>query len=783
MVDKIEISNVSGFRGVASETTLLALIDAVKSQGGPNVSQTQKRIQDNYNKSILESTGSLSSFKDAVVATGKVIKEFSKEVVYGGDRLSDFANSIFGSTSVLTKFINYIDSTIDIFRNLASVGASFNNSIFDIIVSSGEAAMTLDSFVNMVRQNSQTLSSFGGTVTQGAQTFARLSREFRLGIGSRFLEMGLTIDSVNEGLLSYIQLETMRGRRNLLRDANLQQSASNYVLQLEKLTKITGQQRDALMDTQAALQTDARVRNAINKAQIEGGDIAAENARAIFTLTKTTLPSFHEALVDLSDGVAQSPLAQVLESQISGISAFMNTAARGSITQEQFIRTLQERFGPQLISFANNLDGATLDALRSAGGYYSALADAADNVYEFSNIMNYNAEEAAREANRRNAITSTLGKFEQGIIALRKFIFDRFINSAFAKRLGEFGQNLIDQFSENGTLSNAANTFNNFFDRVFGQGGYAIRIFDTIVNWINSPSFTNALDTVTTLIENMISALDRFITDSLNPNIGFWRALRNRFNGILSYLFGTTTSVEEGGRPETSQSPIGDFFTSLYENITDLFARILQWAGFPESINEEDTIYNRFMRWFGFENDGEPSTPLLERLANSLNGFLETLFRGSAFMSLFSRISESIELGILRALSHLTFANQGFLTDEGLARITELEGRSVPQLNEGTNGFQDFGPKGRLAMLHNSEAVVPRNSPAGEILDKFFNSQNKSVNYSSRTNDQSDIKSSINQLNNTMEKVIVLLNEGNVIQSKTMKNTRMLSGDLFRGGI
>jgi hypothetical protein len=1000
VADNVNIENVGGLRGVASEATLLNLVDAFRRMNPndpANANSAAKKAQDLYTRSIKDSTASQKDYTSALDGATSKLKDFSEELLIGGDRLSDFANSMFGSTSVLTRFVGYVDGVIDNFRTLSSVGATFGNSMFEMISVSADAAMTLDGFVALVRQNSDALARFGGNVSSGARFIAEFSRDIRLGIGRDFFSMGLTIEDINEGLVGFLDLETMRGRRNLRNDANLQASAANYISQLDLLTRLTGRQRSALMETQQALQTDAKIRNNINRVAARLGDEAANELRNIYTFQRETLPGFHDALMDLSDGVAQSDIGRALESAAPGITRFSMAVANGEISQEEYVRRMQSEFGPRLQQFAGTLDGATLDIYRSRGGFFGALAQIADGSYEFANLMNINVEEAEQEQRRRNRITNTLGQFEQGIIALRKFLFDKFINSAFAVKLGEFGTTLIRLFDENSPdgLGAAGRLFNNFFDTLFGTEGYLTRALDWLANFIEDGRLGTALESMATAVGAVTAWFAQFI-ENIGTQ-GFFEAIAIEFRRFMDFMFGERGPGEAG--EEGTGPRAGGFAAGILQSLTDAFNEVFnsddpnnpfnriwsffetnfntwteslfaegtepglltriwnfivtkfnewtdslfanipstplgdpaadvemddaagtpqpgllarlwawveenwnlfvdnlftqdgaltrmwswveekweefvgnlftqdgalttlwtwveeKWEEFVDNIFSNDTtsLWNRFttaLNTYIFGNEETGDLPLWQRFSNAvglppqlpneslfdyfrrivfgenpdnegtiidtivdmLDQALGRIFAGASFQLMLTDIMGQAELMISRVLNNvigmrgnfderieqlerqredIAAARQIMANEEGIYTAQDIEqaretlrALGIPGFANGTNGFRNFGSQGSLAVLHNTEAVVPRNSPAGEMLDAFYRAQeNRTVSTATNapTFNQSDLGNKLDQLNSTMQQVVLLLNDSVGVQRRTMRNIHGMGTDLLRG--
>jgi hypothetical protein len=102
----------------------------------------------------------------------------------------------------------------------------------------------------------------------------------------------------------------------------------------------------------------------------------------------------------------------------------------------------------------------------------------------------------------------------------------------------------------------------------------------------------------------------------------------------------------------------------------------------------------------------------------------------------------------------------------------------------GTSGFEDFGRES-AAKLHGVEAVVPRNTQAGDFLSKYFTDDWRAKAQPAQpvatNNNQEAVTKQLSQLNNTMALVLSELKINNDLNKKTISSVKGLSGDLYRG--
>ena len=461
--DEVIISNV-GKDGVASEVTLQRLVSAFEkaksldTKGKKNLEALAKAAKDSTGKfktfsdeiektttimedvgKVLKKTFTIENFGKALGAAAGVTTNFVKELATGGDELGDFAQHIpiiGGSLGMLTGFLQ---DSLDTFRSLSDVGAGFGNDLLELRKVAASAGLPLDMFGSLVLQNADNMRLLGNTTSQGATVFAKLAKDMRSGdIGRRLLNMGFTTEELTEGLGNYIDLQARLGRAGQMSNAQLVQGSQTYLTELDRLARVTGQSRKALQEEISAMAAKSNLQALADAIGGTGG----ENFLAGMAAARKMLPGFGDALEDLADGVAQTPLAKKLASLSPAVADAAAAFGRGEITQNEFFDSLKNVGGPTLLEVVDGFDATTRSLLLQQEGFSELLG----SVHEMRKFvdMEFDPAEAAKEQAKRNRINDGLSTFQDSLMKVRQEFVDLFVESGMAAKLSE----LLVTFSE-----------------------------------------------------------------------------------------------------------------------------------------------------------------------------------------------------------------------------------------------------------------------------------------------------------------------------------------------
>lgn len=447
---KIDIPGIGEVvaQNAASEQTLRDILKALggsgRGAGGPGggsagagigsgVNLKTKKAQeglDEVGESAYSASGALSRIASASMGlvsgafntllstvTGVVggIANLGAEALQGSVRISDYARHIPVVGQIATAF----DRQLDTFRELSSAGAAFGNDMFDLSVVAGRSAIPIQDFTELVGSNSEALRRFGGTVSGGITTFGRLAKEMRQGsVGQQLMGMGLTTKELNENLINYNEMMLYMGKKEQMTDQQLIAGAQRYSFELDRIAKITGRNRKEIEDEMNARKDNVFLQAALANMTVE----QAERFNSSMRLLPPGMEGFEDALVDMADGKAFTPLAR----NLSVMSETFRLKAKDIKDMEphevvQFYQDVEK----DLREVMGNYKGDQEQFLRSLADTNPELFAVFENMGKLKGITLASGEAALAEQGARDKFTTRMAIQEEGLASvLGKFKAD-----------------------------------------------------------------------------------------------------------------------------------------------------------------------------------------------------------------------------------------------------------------------------------------------------------------------------------------------------------------------
>lgn len=450
MAEEVDIGNVGGANGVASEVTLVRLTAAMESMakaqgGGMDPKKAQAILKENY-KVIQESTyqqkeknkeekknqEESGKFRKALNGATKTLLAFGGAVtgqllgsvgnltkaLYGSnDSLESFAKTVPFVGGILGSFASILDDNLAAFRSLSESGATFGVGLNGLRLAAANASMPLDMFADVINSNADRMRLFGGTTATAGIAFGNMSRDFRKGPGKELMNLGYTVSDINELMLDYTEYQDRQYGVDRRNNKISQQEMAAYGEELMMLSAVTGKQRKAIQAELTAKMEDARNAQAISKMT----DDQKKNFRAAMTVSSSLGPEMAEAVTDMVDGIPKP--GSVSEGLMAMSETFRNDAANLKNmdvgAQLQFFENVKK----EVEARAGGMSEAAFQQLVGGSTSFGAALRASTELATFSAK---DMEKAIEEAEKRIALEKqkdeALKGFQQDIIDLRSTI-------------------------------------------------------------------------------------------------------------------------------------------------------------------------------------------------------------------------------------------------------------------------------------------------------------------------------------------------------------------------
>jgi phage-related protein len=667
----------------ATETTLLALIEAVNRLGGKkdsnnsgsNAADDIEELADaaesaesevkNLGKSAKQASRSMSSMLgNAVSNVSHALAGLGEEFLIGGNRLSDFTSHITGLAAEIPLigpilggaaqvFVSVIDNQIDVFRNLSNAGVEFGSSLFDTKLAATKSGLSLDTFTNVISQNAESLALLGGSASAGARTFRDVSGIIQRDFGPQFAALGMTMDQTAQATADYLELQTRLGRSQRMSTDNLAAGAQTYILELDKLAKITGKQRDQIAKEMQQQALDKRI-----KAMFAGMDQAQRDALTGMLVTlENASPEIAEATREMmaTGGVPVSDFGKSMQRLNPRLGEMAAGLMNGTVSQEQYLAEVRKT--------AAQMDQMS-EAERRQIGILEATGNSALSAnLAFIGLSNVGADlEGVMEAQTRQMQEGSTGllAFENRLTQARNTIFGALIESGVFQTLENAFNSLVGWMTDadggvavfTDIIGRASLVFSKLVEDIqtVGLGPAFKNLWEETLKPTMMSAFTKLKEIIAPIMKDALTSVGGMLVDAISnffkknwdtiligalagiglllaaPIVGIFGAIVAGITAIIGWEYLKSNFTEIGTSITGFFTGIGDWFSDAIDSTT---------AWFSEIWNNVTGFFTGIGDWF--MNTWNSTTAWFSEAWNNITGFVTSI--GDWFMNTWNSVT------------------------------------------------------------------------------------------------------------------------------------------------
>lgn len=308
-----------------------------------------------FTRSLYQGEQGMKGMNGVMDGLGGAADEFGTALLTLGGPFGIAAGILLKLVSAATKAAKVVgehaDKQFETYQKLARIGATAADGMrgtTDVAYKLGYNISNLDQFVSLIEKNSQSLALFGGTAAQGRDALAQLGESLKDQRQS-FLNLGIGLDNMNEGLAGFVNLQVQTGQKNSTDIQDMANAARDYVYEQDILTRLTGQTREATESARKKALEEERFLAVVRKADREKAG-SGQKLRALNDMVEASFaPEIAKGVRDLMTGVVNSDESRkVLLSGNTELVSLLAQFKDGNISQVDLV----DRMDENLRSFA-----------------------------------------------------------------------------------------------------------------------------------------------------------------------------------------------------------------------------------------------------------------------------------------------------------------------------------------------------------------------------------------------------------------------------------------------
>ena len=508
MVDEVNILNVGGKDGVASEVTLKNLQSAVENLAGKKgldpkeankgltdlkkgLGQSNKQIKeefeargentdalDDHTDALGKAGRGLMNFGGAIIGSGVAsVKGMSDALISGSNNLSDFSEHIPIVGGALSMLTGVMDNSVNTFQSMSKSGAAFDYDLGQMRSTAAQAGLSLEQFSGMISENSEKFAAFGGTVTQGARRTSQLV----VSLGEQreqLMAMGLTFEDISEQMQFYQYVNRAGSRADTRTRAEQAEAAASLTKNFLTLSKITGKdiesQQQALAQEQQTFAFQAQ-KSKMDKDNAAAVDQGMSQVMAMFGESSGAMDYFKAQILGMPPMTeAGRAFAASMPDAARQITDLANSATQSGMTAQKLNENMGERMARMLQSaVASGEDFETALKAQAAGmeglpaGFAENFNEMAMQSGKYMKDGEFLFEKAARDFQKaadaaipEDGELEGMAAFREGLRLTRSSLTDNLLNplmTTLAPSVESFGD-MLQEVVESKGFKNFMNT-------------------------------------------------------------------------------------------------------------------------------------------------------------------------------------------------------------------------------------------------------------------------------------------------------------------------------------
>jgi len=472
-------------QNAASEATLEKLLETMKRLEAANKRTQQKDNQPSNKKDTKDAAASKkvqrdseSALRSAVNGLSAAAGDLSKRLLKTGSTLSDFTSPItelagkipvIGSTmqTVADLFFAAVDSQVNNYRSLSNSGVVFGQSLFDAQRAATRTYLTLDEFTGVITRNTAGLALFGGTASTGSKKLTDVLETLKDDFGTEFTKLGLQAAEQAEYTAEYLGLQAQLGRTQGRTTRDLAAGANSYIMELDKLAKVTGKTREEASKALYEQSLDKRMTLLYSGME----DSQAKAIQGMLAMVDNASPEMGSAIKDMiaTGGVPLTDFGRDMLLQFPDLGPMAAKLKRGEITAEEFSKKLASSG-----QGVDNMSRAQKDqiSLMQAMGHYFGISTL--EMRKLANMSTSLTKAEKEQLLQQASANAGLLSLSTKLTELRNTIVNALITS------GVF-EMLEDGIAELTTFFTSGDVINSLSNWAFDLGD----AFDSFFNWVN----------------------------------------------------------------------------------------------------------------------------------------------------------------------------------------------------------------------------------------------------------------------------------------------------------